>query len=106
MLLLKTPVLLLCLTLGWLVTEVALADSDHDEIRQLRRANKILALDVIIANHQQQYPGGTLLEAELELENGHYIYELKMLGKDGVVREFEYDARTGKLWKLEFNDRP
>jgi uncharacterized membrane protein YkoI len=93
--------LVLCVVLGGLAADLVLADSNHDEIRQLRRANKILALERIIANHQRQYPGGILLEAELELEHGHYVYELKILGDDGVVREFEYDACNGKLWELE-----
>ena len=78
-----------------------LADHDHDKVRQLRNAGQILALETIIANHRRQHPGGQLLEAELEFERGRYVYELKMLGDDGVVREFEYDARSGELWRVE-----
>jgi len=78
-----------------------LADQDHDRVRQLRATGQILALETIIANHRRQHPGGQLLEAELEFEQGRYVYELKMLGDDGVVREFEYDARSGELWRVE-----
>jgi uncharacterized membrane protein YkoI len=78
-----------------------LADRDHDKVRQLRGAGQILSLETIIANHRRQHPGGQLLEAELEFERNRYVYELKMLGDDGVVREFEYDARTGELWRIE-----
>ena len=78
-----------------------LADQDHDRVRQLRATGQILALETIIANHRRQHPGGQLLEAELEFEQGRYVYELKMLGDDGVVREFEYDARNGELWRVE-----
>ena len=79
------------------------AGRDHDEIRRLRNAGKILSLETIIAQHRRQYRDGQLLEAELELEleKGRYLYELKFLGDDGVVREFEYDARTGELWHVE-----
>lgn len=42
-----------------------------------------------------------MLEAELEQERGRYVYDLKILDDDGVVREFEYDARSGELWSLE-----
>jgi uncharacterized membrane protein YkoI len=77
------------------------AGRDHDEIRRLRSAGKILSLETIIAQHRRQYRDGQLLEAELELEKGRYLYELKFLGDDGVVREFEYDARTGELWRVE-----
>ncbi len=79
----------------------AVADRDHDKVRQLRDAGQILSLETIVASHRRQQPGGQLLEAELEFEQDRYVYELKMLGDDGVVREFEYDARTGKLWHIE-----
>ncbi|KAB2935653.1 MAG: peptidase [Candidatus Contendobacter sp.] len=78
-----------------------LADRDHDKARQLRGAGQILSLETIIANHRRQHPGGQLLEAELEFERDRYVYELKMLGDDGVVREFEYDARSGELWRVK-----
>jgi uncharacterized membrane protein YkoI len=77
------------------------AGRDHDDIRRLRSAGKILSLETIIAQHRRANPSGQLLEAELELEKGRYVYELKFLGDDGVVREFEYDARTGSLWHVE-----
>ena len=77
------------------------AGRDHDEIRRLRSAGKILSLETIIAQHRRQYRDGQLLDAELELEKGRYLYELKFLGNDGVVRKFEYDARTGELWHVE-----
>ncbi|HOW62749.1 MAG TPA: peptidase [Candidatus Contendobacter sp.] len=78
-----------------------LADYDHDRVRQLRATGQILALETIIANHRHRHPGDQLLEAELEFEQGRYVYELKMLGSDGVVREFEYNARSGELWRVE-----
>ncbi len=90
----------------WLIAGLSLAaapataDSDHNEIRRLRQAKRILALDTIIANHRRDYPGGKLLEAELEFERGHYVYELMILEENGVVREFEYDATSGELWRL------
>ena len=83
------------------VSGPAPAGRDHDEIRRLRNAGKILSLETIIAQHRRQHQDGQLLEAELELEKGRYLYELKFLGDDGVVREFEYDARTGELWHVE-----
>ena len=86
---------------GLCATIPVLADHDHDQVRRLRNAGEILALETIIANHRRRRPGGQLLEAELEFERGRYVYELKMLGDDGVVREFEYDARSGELWRVE-----
>ncbi len=74
---------------------------DHAEARRLHNTGQILTLETIIATHRRQHPGGQLLEAELERERGRYIYEIKMLSEDGVVREFKYDARSGELWRVE-----
>ena len=94
----------LLLAAGLLIAVPATADRDHDEVRQLRRlrnAGQILSLETILAKHRRQHPRGQLLEAKLEFEESRYVYELKLLGEDGVVREFEYDARTGELWRIE-----
>ena len=40
---------------------------------------------------------GQMLEVELESEHGRWIYEVKTLSADGVVRERVLDARTGAL---------
>lgn len=93
--------ILLSLLVGSLPTDPAKAGRDPDEVRRLRRAGQILPLETIITHHRRQHPGGQLLEAELELEQGHYVYDLKILGEDSTVREFEYDARSGELRHLE-----
>ncbi|MCU0808157.1 MAG: PepSY domain-containing protein [Candidatus Contendobacter sp.] len=95
------PAAVLLLAAGLLISELVGAGRDPEEIRRLRGAGQVLSLETIIANHRRQHPGGQLLEAELEFERGRYVYELKMLGSDGVVREFEYDARSGELWRVE-----
>ena len=94
----------LLLAAGLLIAMPTAADRDHDEVRQLRRlrnAGQILSLETILAHHRRQHSSGQLLEAKLEFEQGRYVYELKLLGEDGVVREFEYDARTGELWRIK-----
>jgi uncharacterized membrane protein YkoI len=98
------PAVGLLLAAGLLMPVSGFAERDSDEVRQLRRlrnAGQILSLETILANHRRQHPSGQLLEAKLEFEQGRYVYDLKLLGEDGVVREFEYDARTGDLWCIE-----
>lgn len=97
----RIAVLTLSLLAGLSPMNPVFAGRDHDEIRQLRRSGQILSLEAIIARHRRQFPGGQLLEAELEFERGRYVYELMILGDDGTVREFEYDARSGDFWRLE-----
>ena len=96
---------LLTLAAGLLAASPVTAGRDHEEARQLHGAGQILSLETIIAHHRRRHPGEQLLEAELEFEQGRHVYDLKFLGDDGVVREFEYDARTGELWRLEQNPR-
>lgn len=81
----------------------AQADSDHDRVKRLRDAGHILPLESIVASSRRDYPGGRILEAELEFEAGRYVYELKMLTEDGTVHTLEYDARSGDLWRREDN---
>jgi len=50
------------------------------------------------------YPGSTLLEAELEEEDGVLVYEVEILTTSGVVRELELDARNGNILKDEEDD--
>ena len=39
----------------------------------------------------------TLLEAELESQNGGYVYEIELATSDGRYVEFHFDAETGEL---------
>lgn len=48
--------------------------------------------------------GAKLLEAELEEKHDVYIYEVELLTVDGVVRELDLDAATGRLLKDEEDD--
>jgi uncharacterized membrane protein YkoI len=74
------------------------ADEDHsyDRARRARERGEILALDEIYARAVAAVPG-RVLEAELEHEHGHWIYELKVLDAQGRLRELDLDARTGRL---------
>jgi uncharacterized membrane protein YkoI len=74
---------------------------DQNTIKRLRDAGEILPLEIIINKFQKTYGRGRILEAELEVEDGRYIYELVILDEKGSVRELEYDAYTGEFWRVE-----
>lgn len=90
-----TLVIIAGLVLQGLLQQV-LADDDYIEARRLSESGKILSLEVILENIRQNYPG-KILEAELEHEDDHIVYEIEILSADGVVKEVYIDARTGKL---------
>lgn len=93
--------LILPLALLLAATPAASRDLDQDEALQLRREGLILPLESLLQQVKQRYPGARLLEAELEEDDGLYIYEIELLTADGIARELELDARDGRLIKDE-----
>jgi len=84
------PLMLMLATNGF-------ADDGGQEIAiKLREAGDIVPLAKIIADTQSAY-GGEVLEVDLELVDGNYVYELEMLNKGGVVWAYLYDAKSGRL---------
>lgn len=97
------PATLLLISLALLLaaTPVASRDLDQDEALRLRREGLIQPLEKLLNQAMDRHPGARLLEAELEEEDGIYVYEIELLTADGVARELELDARDGRLLKDE-----
>lgn len=87
-----------------LAGQVAADDISAEAARELRRAGRIQALDSLIARVQERHPGARLLEAELEYDDGLYIYELEIVTSYGEVRELEVDAASGRILEDEAED--
>lgn len=47
---------------------------------------------------------GTIIEEELEKENGRLVYSIEIKDKDGRVFDVEVDAETGAIFKVERED--
>jgi len=82
---------------------MVLAESDHDDARLLLKSGEILSLEVILQKLRPRYPG-KVLEVELERKAGKIIYEVELLGEDGVVRELYIDARSGDVLRSKVED--
>ncbi|RRV60667.1 peptidase [Stutzerimonas stutzeri] len=93
---LATPLALLLVA-----TSAASRDLDQDEALRLRREGLIMPLETLVQRAMERYPGARLLEAELEEDDGIYIYEIELLTTNGIARELEFDARDGRLIKDE-----
>lgn len=78
-------------------------DIDHEDVRKLRQAGKVVSLEELIEKTRRMHPG-RLLEAELEKDGDRYIYELEYVDDAGTVWEFKYDAHTGKLLGKQHED--
>ena len=87
-----------------LSSAVVLADDvGPDVARRLLEEGRIRPLEEIIVGVKAAVPG-ELIEVELELEDGIYVYDVKILGANGRVREVEADAKSGKILKIEDDD--
>ncbi|ARS49271.1 MULTISPECIES: PepSY domain-containing protein [Pseudomonadaceae] len=100
----STLALALILTCGLAAAPGLARDLDQDEALRLRREGVIMPFEQLMQHVGQAYPGSTLLEAELEEEDGILVYEVEILTLQGVVRELELDARNGNILKDEEDD--
>jgi uncharacterized membrane protein YkoI len=66
-------------------------------------SGKILPLETILTINKNLL-AGRILDVELEYEDGHRIYEIKLLDTNGQRLEYHLDARSGELLKMEKED--
>lgn len=89
---------LLLLPLLMLVPPGARADDrrDHERARAALAAGEVRPLADLLAEVERRY-AGRVLEAELDREDGRWVYEIKLLPASGRVFELHLDAATGAL---------
>jgi uncharacterized membrane protein YkoI len=97
----RATLLTIPLALLLAATPAASRDLDQDEALRLRREGLIQPLEQLLQRAMQRHPGARLLEAELEEDDGLYVYEIELLTADGIARELELDASDGRLLKDE-----
>jgi uncharacterized membrane protein YkoI len=87
-----------------LAAGAARADDVGPEVaKRLLSEGRIKPLSEIISGVQAKVPG-EVLEVQLELDDGIYVYELKLLRPNGKVQEVEADAASGSILKIEDDD--
>ncbi len=69
---------------------------DHDRARQALESGEILPLRQILEKIEAAYPG-QVLEVELERKHGRWLYELKLLQKDGLRIKLLVNAADGEV---------
>tara|TARA_R110000796_G_C14233984_1_gene396352 strand:+ start:68 stop:436 length:369 start_codon:yes stop_codon:yes gene_type:complete len=71
-------------------------ESLHGEVGR----GEVVPLDTILDWLEAHYIGD-VLEVEVEREGGYVEYEIKLLGPQGQVVEFEFDGHNGQLMSIE-----
>ncbi len=77
--------------------------SDHERARQALEAGEILPLRTILERVERDHPG-QVMEVELERKSEGWIYEVKLLRKDGALVKLKVDARDGKVLGIKSRD--
>jgi uncharacterized membrane protein YkoI len=78
-----------------IATSGALAAADQDQALSALQARQIMPLSEIIA--RAGLSGDRLLHADLDHDDGRYVYELRVIAVDGTIRLRHLDARTGEI---------
>jgi len=95
----------LCIALGLQTTAVAMSETrDRDDktiqvprqgLRESARASAGLSKDRIIDMVEKRYVGSKVLKADEGNHKGRRIYVLRLLSKEGRVKDVRVDAETG-----------
>ncbi len=92
---LRKALIMLCLaTLAMPAT--AQDRRDHERARAALEAGQIRPLAEVLTDAERRFLG-RVIEAELERDDGTWLYELKILPPNGRMFVVEIDAATGAL---------
>lgn len=84
----------------WALSTGAWANQYWEGLHQQVRQGEAVELESLLDWLDMHYVGD-VIEVEVERDDGRIEYEIKMLGPQGQVVEFEFDGRNGKLLQIE-----
>ncbi len=73
---------------------------DHDRARQALEQGKVLPLRTVLDKIEHDYQG-QVLKIEFEHDDGRFIYEIRLLQRDGRMAKLEVDAVDGRVLKIK-----
>jgi len=76
---------------------------DHERARAAVQAGEAMPLPALLERLQRSHPG-RVLELELEREHGRWIYEVKLLQRDGQLLKLAVDAATAQVLEVRRAD--
>lgn len=88
------------LTLVLLLAGSAVGEQPWESLHGEVSRGEVVPLDTILDWLEAHYIG-EVLEVEVEREGGYVEYEIKLLGPQGQVVEFEFDGHNGQLMSIE-----
>tara|TARA_R110001583_G_scaffold11560_3_gene52056 strand:- start:1994 stop:2323 length:330 start_codon:yes stop_codon:yes gene_type:complete len=82
---------------------LTLLAKDHNNALDLVKAGEIMPLATIL-NKLEKLEQGQIIEVELEKKKKRLIYEIELVNKQGVVKKYIFDAKSGVLIKEKTKD--
>ena len=73
---------------------------DHDRARQALEQGQVLALRTVLDRIEREYQGQAL-KVEFEQDDGRFIYEIRLLQRDGRLVKLKVDAVDGRVLKIK-----
>ena len=73
---------------------------DHDLARQALEHGRVLPLRTVLDKVEHDYQG-QVLKIEFEQEDGRFIYEIRVLQRDGRMAKLKVDAVDGRVLKIQ-----
>lgn len=73
---------------------------DHERARRALEEGRARPLAEILEAVRDRLDG-EVIGVEFEREDGRYVYEFKVVGADGRLREIEVDALSAEILKIE-----
>lgn len=73
---------------------------DHDAVRQAVKRGDIRPLTDILAAIRDKLPG-EVAGVEIERNDGHWIYEFRVVDDKGRIFEVRVDARTAEIEQIK-----
>ncbi|RUR41416.1 hypothetical protein ELY40_15080 [Vreelandella populi] len=92
--------MVLALSASAVICGSAMGDQHWETLYGEVRRGDVVSLETILDWLEAHYIG-EVLEVEVERENGYVEYEIKMLGPQNQVVEFEFDGHSGQLMAIE-----
>lgn len=93
---------LLALVLGTLGAGGALHadEGDHELAREALQQGQVIPLRQVLDKVEREYQG-QVLKIEFERDDGRYVYEIRLLQKDGRMAKLKVDAVDGRVLKIK-----
>jgi hypothetical protein len=71
-------------------------EHDHDRALEALKRGEVQPLEQVLTAVRSSVDG-TIVRTRLERKRGAWVYELKVLGRDGRIHDIHVDARTASL---------